>query len=73
MLKDFKSTDLDPRELILLYKNLLVYNEETLKKHFTKTQFTFDLETIIKQYKIDKKDDKLNVAKTIVESKQIVA
>ena len=37
MLKDFKSTDLDPRELILLYKNLLVYNEEALKKHFTRT------------------------------------
>tara|TARA_B110000285_G_C15021129_1_gene561630 strand:+ start:370 stop:540 length:171 start_codon:yes stop_codon:yes gene_type:complete len=54
MLKDFKSTDLDPRELILLYKSLLVYNEEALKKHFTRTQFSFDLETIINQYKNEK-------------------
>tara|TARA_B110000285_G_C14932755_1_gene518123 strand:+ start:345 stop:620 length:276 start_codon:yes stop_codon:yes gene_type:complete len=56
MLKDFKSTDLDPRELILLYKSLLVYNEEALKKHFTRTQFSFDLETIVNQYKNEKDD-----------------
>lgn len=26
MLNDFKRTDLDPREMVLLYKNLLIYN-----------------------------------------------
>jgi hypothetical protein len=73
MLKDFKSTDLDPRELILLYKSLLVYNEEALKKHFTRTQFSFDLETIINQYKNEKDDQGLNVQKAIADSKQVVA
>jgi len=36
MLNDFKRTDLDPRELVLLYsKQLLVYGSESLSKHFT--------------------------------------
>ena len=35
MTNDFKSTDLDPRELILLYKGLLISKDlNTLKKHF---------------------------------------
>ena len=72
MLNDFKNTDLDPRELILLYKNMLVYNIEALKKHFTKTEFNFDLETIINQYKMEKGIE-MNVEKKIIESKKIVA
>ena len=47
VLNDFRSTELDPRELVLLYKNLLVYNGDTLKKHFTKTEFNFDIKNII--------------------------
>jgi hypothetical protein len=72
MLNDFKNTDLDPRELILLYKNMLVYNIDALKKHFTKTEFNFDLETIINQYKMEKGIE-MNVEKKIIESKKIVA
>ena len=53
MLRDFKRTDLDPRELVLLYKYLLVYNTESLKKHFTKSEFTFDASTIIDRYKME--------------------
>ena len=35
MLNDFKNTELDPRELVLLYKNLVLNNSEnSLKKHF---------------------------------------
>ena len=51
VLNDFRSTDLDPRELVLLYKNLLLYNGDTLKKHFTKTEFTHDIKNIINSYK----------------------
>ena len=51
VLNDFRSTDLDPRELVLLYKNLLLYNGDTLKKHFTKTEFTLDIRNIINSYK----------------------
>ena len=48
VLNDFRSTDLDPRELVLLYKNLFLYtNVETVKKHFTKTEFTLDIKNII--------------------------
>ena len=73
MLNDFKNTDLDPRELILLYKNLLVYNIDTIKKHFTRTEFTFDLETIISQYKMEQDVKDLNIEKKIIESKKVVA
>lgn len=73
MLNDFKNTDLDPRELILLYKNMLVYNIDALKKHFTRTEFNFDLETIINQYKMERNIKDLNVDKKIMESKKIVA
>jgi hypothetical protein len=47
MIDDFKSTDFDPRELVLLYKNLLGSDKASLSKHFNKTEFKFDLETII--------------------------
>ena len=59
MLSDFKITDIDPRELILMYKYLLVYNTESLKKHFTRTEFTFDISTIIDRYKMEM--DKMNI------------
>lgn len=59
MVDDFKSTELDPRELVLLYKNLLVQDINTLKKHFDKTEFKFDLTTIISQYKME--NDKMNL------------
>ena len=59
MLSDFKITDIDPRELILMYKYLLVYNPDSLKKHFTRTEFTFDISTIIDRYKMEM--DKMNI------------
>lgn len=43
MMDDFKSTDNDPRELILLYKNLLGTDKASLGKHFDNTEFKFDL------------------------------
>jgi len=73
MLNDFKNTDLDPRELILLYKNMLVYNIDALRKHFTRTEFNFDLETIINQYKMEQDVKDLNIEKKIIESKKVVA
>jgi hypothetical protein len=73
MLNDFKSTDLDPRELILLYKNLLVYNMEVLLKHFNKKEFGFDLQTIVNQYKMENDKMDLNTDLKIIESKKIVA
>ena len=65
VLNDFKSTDLDPRELILLYKNLLLYNKDALKKHFVQTEFGFDLQTIIEQYKLENDKMSLNTEKMI--------
>jgi len=59
MLSDFKRTDLDPRELVLMYKYLLIYNQESLQKHFTRTEFNFDLSAIIERYKME--NDKLNI------------
>jgi hypothetical protein len=73
MLNDFKNTDLDPRELILLYKNMLVYNIDALRKHFTRTEFNFDLETIINQYKMENDVMDLSIEKKIIESKKVVA
>jgi len=43
MMDDFKSTDNDPRELVLLYKNLLGSDKASLGKHFDNTEFKFDL------------------------------
>ena len=52
---DFKITDLDPRELVLLYKNLLVSPQglgaATWSKHFTTTETRFDLTRQIEQFK----------------------
>jgi hypothetical protein len=59
MMRDFIRTDLDPRELVLLYKYLLVYNTDSLKKHFTKTEFTYDISTIIDRYKME--NDKMEI------------
>ena len=73
VLNDFRSTDLDPRELVLLYKNLLVYNGDTLKKHFTKTEFTLDIKNIINQYKTDNNIQNINVDAKIAQSKKVVA
>jgi hypothetical protein len=61
MLNDFKNTD------------LLVYNIDALKKHFTRTEFNFDLETIINQYKMEHDVKDLNIEKKIIESKKVVA
>lgn len=72
MLNDFKSTDLDPRELILLYKNLLAYNTEVLLKHFNKKEFGFDLQTIINKYKMENDKMDLNTEHEINESKKVV-
>lgn len=62
MQNDFKRTDIDPRELVLMYKYLLVYNLESLKKHFTRTEFLFDISTIIDRYKME--NDKMNISTT---------
>ena len=60
MLNDFKRTELDPRELVLMYKYLLVYSSnseqqyiESLKKHFNRTEFTIDISNIIDRYKME--------------------
>jgi hypothetical protein len=53
MLNEFKRTDVDPRELILMFKNLLLHKPETLKKHFKETDFKFDLYNIIEEYKLE--------------------
>jgi len=47
MLGDFKSADIDPRELILLYKNLLLYNQEAAARHYKSRECPYDLKTII--------------------------
>lgn len=66
MLNDFKRTDLDPRELVLMHKYLLVSPVgseksyvESLQKHFTKTEFTIDISNIIDRYKMQ--NDKMNI------------
>ena len=43
MMDDFKSVDNDPRELVLLYKNLLGTDKASLSRHFDITEFKFDL------------------------------
>lgn len=65
MQNDFKRTELDPRELILMYKYLLVYNVENLKKHFIKTEFTFDMGTIIDRFKMENDKMGINTEKKI--------
>lgn len=47
-LNDFKSTNLDPRELILMFKELLRDNQN-LKRHFKSTEVNFDLSKNIEQ------------------------
>jgi hypothetical protein len=69
MIDDFKSTDFDPRELVLLYKNLLGSDKASLSKHFNKTEFKFDLETIINQWKMENDRMDLKVEDKIKESK----
>jgi len=69
MMDDFKSTDNDPRELVLLYKNLLGSDKQSLSKHFNKTEFKFDLETIINQWKMENDRMDLKVEDKIKESK----
>ena len=69
MLRDFKRTNLDPRELILLYKYLLVYNTDSLKKHFTRTDFTFDATTIVERYKMENDKMSMNTELKVKESK----
>jgi len=74
MLNDFKRTDIDPRELVLLYsKQLLAKNDsESLKKHFNKTDFQFDVSTIIERFKMDNDKMGLNTEQKVKESKQTV-
>lgn len=72
MQNDFKRTDLDPRELILMYKYLLVYNQENLKKHFTRTEFTFDIGTIIDRFKMENDKMGISTEKKIHESKSAI-
>ena len=73
MLNDFKRTDLDPREMVLLYKNLLVYNHDTtLKRHFTKTEFTFDITTIIDRWKMENDKMATSTDQKVTESKGYV-
>ena len=43
LFNDFRNTEVDPRELVLLYKSLVVHNPEAIKKHYTQAQFDFDL------------------------------
>jgi len=73
VVNDFKKTDLDPRELILLYKNFLVFNLDTVKKHFTRTEFIFDLRNIIEDYKRDNNKNNINTDEYIAKSKKCVA
>jgi hypothetical protein len=56
VLNDFKNTEMDPRELILMYKNLLVHNIDSLKKHFNKTDFQFDLKNIVDNLKLEESE-----------------
>jgi hypothetical protein len=72
MVDDFKSTELDPRELVLLYKNLMVYDNNILKKHFDKFEVKFDLTTIINQYKMENDKMNLDTDAKIRDSKKIV-
>ena len=72
-LNDFKSTDLDPRELILLYKSLLASNPDVLKRHFTTAEFGYDLKKIIDQYKLENNRPNVNTEQEILKSKKVVA
>lgn len=72
MLNDFKRTDIDPRELIVMYKHLLIYNPESLKKHFTRSDFTFDITTVIENYKLAADKMNLNTQNKVAESKKYV-
>lgn len=72
MQNDFKRTELDPRELVLMYKYLLVYEKENLKKHFARTEFTFDIGTIIDRYKMENDKMGISTEKKVLESKGAV-
>mmetsp|Transcript_16316 Transcript_16316/g.27575 ORF Transcript_16316/g.27575 Transcript_16316/m.27575 type:complete len:442 (-) Transcript_16316:888-2213(-) len=73
MLKEFKSTDVDPRELILMFKNLLVSKPETLQKHFTRTQFNFDVSKIIEDFKLNNNRNEIRTEPKVGECKRVVA
>mmetsp|Transcript_16010 Transcript_16010/g.24829 ORF Transcript_16010/g.24829 Transcript_16010/m.24829 type:complete len:133 (-) Transcript_16010:1603-2001(-) len=75
MVHDFKNTDLDPRELILLYKNLVVSNREAIKRNFSfkEDEFAFDLSAIIEQYKMENNRPDIKTEVKLRESKKAVA
>lgn len=73
MLNEFKRTDVDPRELILMFKNLLLHNVAALSKHFTQQDIPFDLHKIIEDYKLENGKSEIKTEKKIQEAKKVVA
>ena len=81
MLSDFKRTDLDPRELILMYKYLLAFDKndeaerpfiENLRNHFNKDEFTIDISIIIDRYRMQNDKMNINTSKKVQESKAYI-
>ena len=73
MLNEFKRTDVDPRELVAMFKNLLLQNVDGLQKHFKSTDFKHDLKAIIEAYKFEKGKNDIDTEKKVKECKKIVA
>ena len=71
-LNDFKSTNLDPRELIFMFKDLLI-EDQKYKKHFNGTDAKFDLQKNIENISKDNPNMNINTISKIEEAKLIIA
>ena len=73
-LVDFKSTDVDPRELIMLYKADLMLTDVNLTKHFLpmETKAEFGLAKHIEGVKYREQRKDINVASYLDHSKLVI-